>query len=79
MIYSIRTSSCLPYHLVDIFNAVLGILLLDEPTTGLDSFNANQLLRTLTKLTAKQHLVMITIHQPRSDLFRVSTRCLAYR
>ncbi|XP_065178556.1 ATP-binding cassette sub-family G member 5-like [Sycon ciliatum] len=48
-----------------------GIILLDEPTTGLDSFNANQLLRTLTKLTRKQHLIMVTIHQPKSDLFRM--------
>lgn len=49
-----------------------GILLLDEPTTGLDSFNANQMLRTLSKLACKQHLVMVTIHQPRSDLSQVS-------
>jgi len=45
------------------------ILLLDEPTTGLDSFNAYNLIETLARLSRKNIVVVATIHQPRSELF----------
>lgn len=48
------------------------VLLLDEPTTGLDSFTANRLVSNLSQL-AKQYnkIIVMTIHQPRSDIFRL--------
>ncbi|CAD5113452.1 DgyrCDS2620 [Dimorphilus gyrociliatus] len=48
------------------------VLLLDEPTTGLDSFTANRLVTNLSQL-AKQYnkVIVMTIHQPRSDIFRL--------
>ncbi|KAL5269361.1 hypothetical protein ACHWQZ_G003001 [Mnemiopsis leidyi] len=46
------------------------ILLLDEPTTGLDSFNAYNLIETLCRLSRRNVVVIATIHQPRSELFQ---------
>lgn len=45
-------------------------MLLDEPTTGLDSFTAHAIVELLSDL-AKSHnkLVVMTVHQPRSDIF----------
>lgn len=45
------------------------VLVLDEPTTGLDSFTAFQLLETLSRLAKRGRSVVISIHQPRSDAF----------
>ena len=51
---------------------VAEILLLDEPTTGLDSFTAHALVVTLSELCKKKNkIIMMTIHQPRSDIFRL--------
>ncbi|KAG8443620.1 hypothetical protein GDO86_008968 [Hymenochirus boettgeri] len=47
------------------------IILLDEPTTGLDSMTANQIVLLLSELARKDRVVIISIHQPRSELFRV--------
>ncbi|KAJ1077992.1 hypothetical protein K5549_011319 [Capra hircus] len=46
-----------------------GILILDEPTSGLDSFTAHNLVKTLSRLARGNRLVLISIHQPRSDIF----------
>lgn len=46
------------------------ILLLDEPTSGLDAFTANSIMDVLQGLAAEGRTVILTIHQPRSDLFR---------
>ncbi|KAM4866909.1 ATP-binding cassette sub-family G member 8 [Thomomys bottae] len=48
-----------------------GILLLDEPTSGLDSFTAHNLVKTLYRLAKGNRLVLISVHQPRSDIFRL--------
>ncbi|KAB1266916.1 ATP-binding cassette sub-family G member 8 [Camelus dromedarius] len=48
-----------------------GILILDEPTSGLDSFTAHNLVKTLSRLARGNRLVLISIHQPRSDIFRL--------
>uniref|UniRef100_A0A4W2BXQ0 ABC transporter domain-containing protein n=1 Tax=Bos indicus x Bos taurus TaxID=30522 RepID=A0A4W2BXQ0_BOBOX len=46
-----------------------GILILDEPTSGLDSFTAHNLVKTLSRLAKGNRLVLLSIHQPRSDIF----------
>ncbi|XP_006882439.1 PREDICTED: ATP-binding cassette sub-family G member 8 [Elephantulus edwardii] len=48
-----------------------GILILDEPTSGLDSFTAHNLVRTLARLARGNRLVLISLHQPRSDIFQL--------
>lgn len=50
------------------------IMLLDEPTTGLDCATANHIVSLLAELARKGRVVVLTIHQPRSELFQVS-RC----
>ncbi|XP_030380289.1 protein scarlet [Scaptodrosophila lebanonensis] len=45
------------------------ILFCDEPTTGLDSFSAQQLVQTLYELAQKGTTILCTIHQPSSQLF----------
>ncbi|KAM0752952.1 P-loop containing nucleoside triphosphate hydrolase protein [Meredithblackwellia eburnea MCA 4105] len=46
------------------------VLVLDEPTTGLDSTTAFHLLETLSRLARKGgRVVILSIHQPRSDAF----------
>ncbi|KAI8784889.1 ATP-binding cassette sub-family G member 5 [Biomphalaria glabrata] len=47
------------------------ILLLDEPTSGLDAFTAHHLVQSLADLAHKGKLVIMSIHQPRSDIFRL--------
>ncbi|KAK2528748.1 Abcg5 [Columba livia] len=46
------------------------VMLLDEPTTGLDCLTANQIVSLLSDLAHRGRIVIITIHQPRSELFR---------
>ncbi|XP_045141745.1 ATP-binding cassette sub-family G member 8 isoform X2 [Echinops telfairi] len=48
-----------------------GILILDEPTSGLDSFTAHNLVWTLSRLAKGNRLVLISLHQPRTDIFRL--------
>ncbi|XP_074844497.1 ATP-binding cassette sub-family G member 8 [Carettochelys insculpta] len=48
-----------------------GILILDEPTCGLDSFTAHNLVITLSRLARGNRLVLLSIHQPRSDIFQL--------
>lgn len=45
------------------------VLFLDEPTTGLDASSAFQLVRTLKNLASKGRTVVVTIHQPRSEIW----------
>ncbi|NWU89489.1 ABCG5 protein, partial [Upupa epops] len=47
------------------------IMLLDEPTTGLDCLTANQIVSLLSQLAHRGRIIIITIHQPRSELFRL--------
>jgi len=47
----------------------LEILILDEPTTGLDAFTANNIVTILSNLAKQNKTVILTIHQPRSDIF----------
>lgn len=45
------------------------LLFLDEPTTGLDAYSAFLLIMSLKKLTERGRTIIISIHQPRSDIF----------
>ncbi|SCV69195.1 BQ2448_2215 [Microbotryum intermedium] len=47
------------------------VLVLDEPTTGLDSFTAFALLETLSALAKRGRIIALSIHQPRSDCFKL--------
>jgi len=44
------------------------VLLLDEPTSGLDSEIALTIMKTLRALASKGRTVVLTIHQPNSDI-----------
>ncbi|XP_004627790.1 ATP-binding cassette sub-family G member 5 [Octodon degus] len=46
------------------------IMMFDEPTTGLDSMTANQIVHLLAELARRDRIVILTIHQPRSELFQ---------
>ena len=45
------------------------LLWLDEPTTGLDSTSAYQIVKTLQTLARKGRTIIVTIHQPRSEIW----------
>lgn len=45
------------------------LLYLDEITTGLDSTSAFQIVKTLQGLARKGRTIVVTIHQPRSEIF----------
>lgn len=47
------------------------VMLFDEPTTGLDCMTANQIVVLLAELAHRDRIVIVTIHQPRSELFQV--------
>ncbi|XP_006083475.1 ATP-binding cassette sub-family G member 5 [Myotis lucifugus] len=50
------------------------IMLFDEPTTGLDCMTANQIVVLLAELARRDRIVILTIHQPRSELFQLFDR-----
>ncbi|XP_062933837.1 ATP-binding cassette sub-family G member 5 [Cynocephalus volans] len=47
------------------------VMLLDEPTTGLDCLTANHIVVLLAQLARRNRIVILTIHQPRSELFQL--------
>ncbi|KAJ3370057.1 hypothetical protein HDU91_006612 [Kappamyces sp. JEL0680] len=53
------------------------VLFVDEPTSGLDSYNALQVIQTLSNL-AHEHkkTVIFTVHQPNSTIFALFTKVL---
>mmetsp|Transcript_68689 Transcript_68689/g.191581 ORF Transcript_68689/g.191581 Transcript_68689/m.191581 type:complete len:1747 (-) Transcript_68689:1259-6499(-) len=50
------------------------LLFLDEPTTGLDASNAINVVRIAARVAAKGTTVIMSIHQPRSDIFELFHR-----
>lgn len=52
------------------------VLYCDESTTGLDSTSAYQLVTTLKALASKGRTVILTIHQPRSEIWTLFDRVL---
>lgn len=47
------------------------IIFLDEPTTGLDSYNAYEVIILLRQLAASGRMIIFTIHQPASEIFQL--------
>ena len=48
------------------------LIFLDEPTTGLDSFTATQVMQMLRDMAVKENRTVIsTIHQPNSEIFEL--------
>ncbi|KAL0901864.1 hypothetical protein ABMA27_007019 [Loxostege sticticalis] len=47
------------------------ILICDEPTTGLDSYNAALVVDTLKRLSLCGRVVICSVHQPSTDLFKM--------
>jgi len=45
------------------------LLVLDEPTTGLDSFMAENIVKILKSLADRGKTIICTIHQPSSQVF----------
>ncbi|XP_055625717.1 protein white isoform X2 [Toxorhynchites rutilus septentrionalis] len=45
------------------------LLLCDEPTSGLDSFMAHSVLQVLKRMAMKGKTIVLTIHQPSSELY----------
>ncbi|KAJ3058638.1 hypothetical protein HK102_010384, partial [Quaeritorhiza haematococci] len=52
------------------------ILLLDEPTSGLSSTDALSVMTTIKSLARKNRTVILTIHQPRSEIFDMFDKLL---
>lgn len=52
------------------------VLFLDEVTTGLDATSAFQLIRTLKNLAEKGRTGIVTIHQPRSEIWGLFDRVI---
>ena len=50
------------------------VLFLDEVTTGLDAASAFQLIKTLKSLANKGRTIIVTIHQPRSEIWGLFDR-----
>ncbi|KAH8948150.1 hypothetical protein BDL97_11G081100 [Sphagnum fallax] len=45
------------------------VVFADEPTTGLDAFQAEKVMETLRKLAQEGHTVVCSIHQPRGSIY----------
>ncbi|CAA6661534.1 unnamed protein product [Spirodela intermedia] len=52
------------------------LLLLDEPTSGVDSASANRLLQILRRLAKAGRTIITTIHQPSSRIFHMFDKLL---
>lgn len=52
------------------------LMICDEPTSGLDSFMAHSVLQVLKKLAERGKTVILTIHQPSSELFEMFDKIL---
>lgn len=52
------------------------ILILDEPTTGLDSLNAENVVRTLREMADENKIVIATIHQPSVEVLQMFDQVL---
>lgn len=53
-----------------------GVLFLDEPTSGLSSADSENIMQLLKETTLKGRLVVVNIHQPSSDIFKLFDKLL---
>ncbi len=53
------------------------VLFVDEPTSGLSSTDAEEIMYLLTEQTIKGKIVIINIHQPSSDIFKLFDKIIA--
>ncbi|MGQ1948270.1 ATP-binding cassette domain-containing protein [Geofilum sp. OHC36d9] len=53
-----------------------GILFLDEPTSGLSSADSEMLIDVLREVADKGRIVVLNIHQPSSDIFKLFDKLL---
>jgi len=44
------------------------IIFFDEPTTGLDSYSAEKIVRKLSELNSNNRTIVMTLHQPNSEI-----------
>ena len=52
------------------------VLFLDEPTSGLDATSSLEVISSLKKLVKDGYCIVVTIHQPRMELFKLFTDVL---
>ncbi|XP_069956323.1 protein scarlet-like [Cherax quadricarinatus] len=52
------------------------LLFCDEPTTGLDSYNAKKLVRMMREMAARGKTILCTIHQPSTEVFLMFDKLL---
>ncbi|KAL9648047.1 hypothetical protein ABK040_012101 [Willaertia magna] len=52
------------------------VLFLDEPTSGLDAATAFSVMRTIIKIAKAGRAVILTIHQPRSNIYELFDKLL---
>lgn len=52
------------------------ILIIDEPTSGLSSQDSLELIKSLRRIADSGKIVIVIIHQPNSDIFRMFDRLL---
>ena len=55
------------------------IIFLDEPTTGLDSYIAHQVIELLSQLSKQGTTIICTIHQPSSEIYQMFDNLLLLR
>ncbi|XP_063682664.1 uncharacterized protein LOC134817454 [Bolinopsis microptera] len=63
---------CVALQLID----YPSIIFLDEPTSGLDSTSSYELMAMLSKLQVSKRCIVLTIHQPRQEIFHLFTHIL---
>ena len=55
------------------------LLFLDEPTSGLDSFQALNVMETLKILCMSGVTVIVSVHQPRSSIYKLFDQLILLR
>jgi ABC-type multidrug transport system ATPase subunit len=55
------------------------VIILDEPTSGLSAADAFTCLRVLKRLASNGHVVVLSIHQPRSNIYALFDLLLLMR
>lgn len=69
---------CLVYYSIHLLQILTDppLLFCDEPTTGLDSYNARKLVRLMKDMATRGKTIICTIHQPSSEVFAMFDKLL---